>query len=167
MKWGLFITLVFLIAISAVAQTGGGFNLEQNVIGNGGWRSDGAGFTILGTMGQSNSGSPAAGGGFNIIDGLWATENQSVGSPFANISGRINQRRGIGIVRVLVTIFSPTTNLTAQTFSQPQGYYRFADIPTGGNYIITVSHPHFTFNPDSVTLFISQDRNNVDFVSIQ
>ena len=69
------LSLLFLIAVSVIAQTGGGFNLEQNVIGNGGWRSDGGGFTVLGTMGQANAGSTTTGGGFHIIDGLWAIEN--------------------------------------------------------------------------------------------
>lgn len=79
------------------------FNLEQNVIGNGGWKSTGGVFTVLGTMGQSNAGSPAAGGIFHLIDGLWATENQTASSPFATVSGRVTRAGGLGIVRVLVT----------------------------------------------------------------
>ncbi len=66
---------IFLIALSAVAQTGGGFNLEQNVIGDRGWKSERSGFPILGTMVQSNAGSTAAGGIFHLIDGLWSAEN--------------------------------------------------------------------------------------------
>src|SRR6266498_4319859 len=89
MKVILIVSFLFLVSVSAMAQTGGGFNLEQNVIGNGGWRSDGGGFTVLGTMGQSNSGLTAAGGRFHLIDGLWATENQTESSPFATITGRV------------------------------------------------------------------------------
>lgn len=157
--------LLLLISISVVAQTGGGYNLEQNVIGNGGWRSEGGGFTVLGTMGQGNAGSTAAGGGFHLIDGLWAIENPKANSPYANISGRITKANGIGIVRVSVTITNPTTNLSYQTWTQPQGYYSFANVPTGANYVITVSHPRFEFSPGFISLFISQDRNNVDFIS--
>src|SRR5712691_2077783 len=94
------ILLALLISASAIAQTGGGFNLEQNVIGDGGWRSDGGGFTILGTMGQSNAGSTTAGGKFHLIDGLWATENQATNSPFATVSGRVVRQNGAGIPRV-------------------------------------------------------------------
>lgn len=161
------IFLTFLIAVSAIGQTGGGYNLEQNVIGNGGWRSEGGGFTLLGTMGQSNAGSTAAGGGFHLIDGLWAIENPTANSPFVSVSGRVTQARGIGIPRVLVTITNPTTNLSYQTWTQAQGYYGFPEIPTGANYVIAVSHRHFQFEPDSISLFISLDRGNVDFVSIQ
>lgn len=159
------VILVFLIAVSAIAQTGGGFNLEQNVVGNGGWRSAGGGFTVFGTMGQSNAGSTASGGGFHLIDGLWAIENHTANSPFANVGGRVIRANGHGIVRVSVTITNPNTNLSYQTFTEPQGYYRFPEIPTGANYVITVSHRHFEFNPNSVSLFISQSRGNIDFVS--
>jgi hypothetical protein len=158
--------LFLLVTISAVAQTGGGFNLEQNVIGNGGWRSDGGGFMLLGTMGQSNAGSTAAGGGFHLIDGLWAIENPASDSPFASIGGRVVRANGsLGIVRVSVTITNPNTNLSFQTWTQPQGYYSFPNVPTGANYFIKVSHHQFEFNPDSVSVFVSQNRNNIDFVS--
>src|SRR5437763_11060975 len=95
------VLLIFSIAVSAVAQTGGGFNLQQNVIGNGGWKSDGGGFTVLGTMGQSNAGSTTAGGGFHIIDGLWAIENLTPSSPYVGVSGQVTRAKGIAIPRVL------------------------------------------------------------------
>lgn len=49
--------LISVVVASSMAQSGGGYNLEQNVIGNGGSRSAGSGFTVLGTMGQGNAGS--------------------------------------------------------------------------------------------------------------
>ena len=167
MKKVLSIASVFIFAISAAAQTGGSFNLEQNVIGNGGWKSTGGVFTVLGTMGQSNAGSTAAGGIFHLIDGLWATENQTASSPFANVSGRVTRPGGQGIVRVLVTITSLNTNLSYQTWTEPFGNYSFSNIPTGANYLLMVSHRQFEFEPNSVFLFMSQDRTNVDFVSTQ
>lgn len=161
------ICLAVAFCAPAIAQTGGGFNLEQNVIGNGGWRSDGGGYTVLGTMGQSNAGSTAAGSGFHLIDGLWAIENPTANSPFVGIGGRIVRQQGVGIPRVLVTITNQTTDQSYQVYSQAQGYYSFANVPTGANYVITVSHNHFRFEPNSISLFISQDRNNLDFVSVQ
>lgn len=159
------IFLTLSISASIIAQTGGGYNLEQNVIGNGGWRSEGGGFTLLGTMGQGNAGSTAAGGDFHLIDGLWAIENPAVNSPFVQISGRIVRQHGVGIPKVQITITNQTTNLTYQVYSQAQGYYSFSGIPSGANYLITVSHNHFQFEPNSISLFISQDRSNVVFVS--
>ena len=167
MKRVLSIALVLLFAITAVGQTGGSFNLEQNVIGNGGWKSTGGTFTVLGTMGQSNAGSTSAGGMFHLIDGLWATENQTASSPFLSLSGRVTRPNGLGIVRVLVTITSLNTNLSYQTWTEPFGNYSFSNIPTGANYLLMVSHRQFEFEPNSVFLFMSQDRTNVDFVSTQ
>ena len=158
---------ILLFAVTAVAQSGGGYNLEQNVIGNGGWRSDGGVFRVLGTMGQGNAGSTASGGGFHLIDGLWAIENPAANSPFASVSGKITQRNGVGIPRVLVVLMSPTIDLTLQTWTEAKGEYRFPEIPTGHNYIIMVSHNHFEFNPGLLSVFVSQNRPNVDFVSIQ
>jgi hypothetical protein len=166
MKQTLFTISVLLATISVAAQSGGGFNLEQNVIGNGGWRSDGGGFTVLGTMGQSNAGSTAAGDRFHLIDGLWAIENPKAISPSARIRGRVALANGAGIPRVLVTITNLTTNVGVQTRTRARGYYDFADITTGANYVITVSHQHFQFEPNSMSMFISQDLTNVDFVAI-
>lgn len=157
----------FFVALSVVAQTGGGFDLQQNVIGNGGWRSDGGGFTVLGTMGQSNAGSPSAGNGFHIIDGLWAIENLSPSSPVANVGGRVTRAKGIGIAHVLVTISNAGIGLSRRTFTGPHGEYEFSDIPIGQNYVVTVDHAHFTFGAPSVLVFTSQDRTGVDFVSEQ
>jgi hypothetical protein len=159
------IFIIFLAVSGAIAQTGGGFDLQQNVIGNGGWRSSGGGFTILGTMGQSNSGSPASGGGFNLIDGLWAIENPANNSPFANVGGRVTKEGGGGLVRVLMTISDPNTHFVLYTWTQSHGYYSFANIPNGQNYVITPSRRQFEFSPGSISLFISQDRNSVDFVA--
>ena len=164
MRRGVSVLLNFLIVASSMAQSGGGYNLEQNVIGNGGWRSDGSGFTVLGTMGQGNAGSTASGGAFHLIDGLWAIENPTPNSPFVAIRGRIRRLDGNGIPRVRVTITNLTTNLSYQVWSEAQGYYEITNITTNANYVISVSHQHFQFQPDSITLFVSQDRNNVDFI---
>jgi len=161
--FGIWLTLI--IVGSAFAQSGGGFSLEQNVIGNGGWRSDGGNFTVLGTMGQSNSGSIAAGGLFNLIDGLWAIENQSANSPFVKLSGIVTQTEGPGIPQVLVTIKNLTTNQSYQTKTGAHGIYEFEHIPSGANYAITLSHNHFQFEP--IILFVDQDRGGINFVSRQ
>ena len=158
--------LFWLLTISAAAQSGGGFNLEQNVIGNGGWRSDGGRFTVLGTMGQSNAGSTAAGGQFHLIDGLWAIENPAASSPVVRVSGKVALVNGTGVPRVLVTIVNQTTNVGFQTWTRAGGRYEFAGVTTGANYVVTASHQHFQFEPNSLSLFVSQDRNDVDFVTL-
>lgn len=165
MKKLLFSLALCLVAISAMAQAGGGFKLEQTVMGNGGWRSEGGSFMVLGTMGQSNAGSTAAGGGFNLLDGMWATENQSENSPFATITGRVFKQHGSGIPRVLVTITNAGKTFRAETWTGDHGEYRIEGIPVRANYLITVSHRNFQFEPGSLLMFISQDRPNIDFSS--
>src|SRR5688572_15017009 len=117
------VLLLSMVTLSAIAQTGGGFNLEQNVIGNGGWRSDGGGFMLLGTMGQGNAGSTAAGGGFHLIDGLWAIENRTASSPFAVISGRVTLANGVGLPRIRVTATNPTTSASYEILTRAHGLY--------------------------------------------
>lgn len=165
MRRAFFPLLILTVAVSVIAQSGGGYNLEQNVIGSGGWKSVGGQWTLLGTMGQGNAGSTAAGGGFHLIDGLWATENGQSASPFAVIAGRVTNERGAGIAHVRVTIVNPTTNLSYEVYTQAQGYYSFIEVPTGGNYIVTPSHRRFTFTPEASALFVSQDRSNLDFTA--
>ena len=159
------IILLFLVAVSVIGQTGGGFNLQQNVIGNGGWRSDGGGFTVLGTMGQPNAGSPTAGSGFHIIDGLWAIENPTPSSPLARDGGRVTHTKGIGIPRVLVTISNANTGFFMHVWTDARGDYSLNDVPTGQNYLVTAEHRHFTFEQPVVQVFVSQDRSDVDFLS--
>jgi len=159
--------LILMIVASAWAQSGGGFSLEQNVIGNGGWRSDGGSFTVLGTMGQSNSGSVAAGGLYNLIDGLWSIENQSANGPFVKISGTVTKQNGPGIPRVVITIKNLTTNQTYETNTEAHGVYEFEKIPGGANYQITLSRNHFQFDPNPIVIFIDHDRNDINFVSQQ
>ncbi len=79
--------LLVLLPGSALAQSGGGYNLEQNVIGSGGGRSDGGAFAVLGTMGQANAGSIATSDFFHLIDGFWAIENLATSAAFAKHSG--------------------------------------------------------------------------------
>jgi len=158
--------LILLVVASGFGQAGGGFSLEQNVIGNGGWRSDGGNFTVLGTMGQSNAGSIAAGGFFNLIDGLWAIEHQSPSSPFVKIGGVVTHAGGApGIPRVLVTIKNRTTNQSYQTYTGAHGVYELEQIPSGANYEITLSHNHFQFA--TAVIFIDHDRDDVNFASLQ
>jgi hypothetical protein len=161
----LFILLVLTISVSS--QTGGQYNLEQNVIGNGGWRSEGGSFVLLGTMGQANSGSVAVGGQYHLIDGLWATENIEAGSPYVAISGRAILGRGtdVGAVRVLLTAENLTTGVTYWTYTGPFGEYALPQVTTGANYRITVSHRQFTFDPSAVTLFIDANTAGLDFIA--
>ena len=56
--------------LSALAQTGGGFDLTWHTIDGGGGSSAGGGFSLTGTIGQPDAGA-MAGGAFTLGGGFW------------------------------------------------------------------------------------------------
>jgi hypothetical protein len=68
---------VLLAAGPALAQTGGGYDLSWNRIAGGGGISSGAGFTLMGTIGQHDAGQ-MSGATFALAGGFWAGVGSSV-----------------------------------------------------------------------------------------
>ena len=66
------------VSVTAAAQTSAGFNLEWNVIGNGGGESSSAGYRANGTIGQ-NLVEPAtsSSAGFTVHGGFWVSGSNS------------------------------------------------------------------------------------------
>jgi hypothetical protein len=63
---------VLILATSgAAAQSGGGFDLSWNTIDGGGGTSVGGIFTLSGTIGQADAGTPMTGGIFSLSGGFW------------------------------------------------------------------------------------------------
>jgi hypothetical protein len=74
------IVLVLLIGISAanaqrandpVAPTSGSYDLTWNTVDGGGDTSTGSGYTLVGTIGQSDAGAAMDGNGFTLNGGFW------------------------------------------------------------------------------------------------
>ncbi len=66
------LTLITLFTGSALAQTGGGYDLTWNTIdGGGGTVATGSGYEVSGTIGQANAGK-LSGGGYFVNGGFWA-----------------------------------------------------------------------------------------------
>ncbi len=72
------LTLLLLIGLlgavsigSALAQTGGGYDLSWSTIDGGGGVVSGGGFTLLGTAGQPDAGASLTGGGYTLVGGFW------------------------------------------------------------------------------------------------
>jgi len=63
--------LVLIVAGMALAQTGGGYDLSWSVVGSGGGPSEGADYTVDGTIGQSAAGE-LSGGAYRLAGGFWA-----------------------------------------------------------------------------------------------
>lgn len=64
--------LLVTAGVSVVAQSSANFNLEWNVIGNGGGVSTSAGYRVNGTIGQDLSSQPKSGSAsYAVSSGYW------------------------------------------------------------------------------------------------
>jgi hypothetical protein len=74
------LVLVVLIGLSLVvvstvlAQSGSGYDLTWNTVDGGGDTSTGSGYTLVGTIGQSDAELPMNGGGYSLAGGFWISE---------------------------------------------------------------------------------------------
>jgi len=59
-------------AVSSYAQSGGGYDLTWNTIDSGGGTIGNGGYTLDGTIGQSDAGAPIGNGGYSLTGGFWA-----------------------------------------------------------------------------------------------
>ncbi|CAG0929956.1 hypothetical protein TFLX_01499 [Thermoflexales bacterium] len=69
------IGLLLVLASTALAQSGGGYDLTWNTIDGGGGSSNGSGYALVGTSGQSDAGETMTGDGFTLIGGFWTSED--------------------------------------------------------------------------------------------
>ena len=80
----------------------------------------------------------------------------------AAIGGRISNVKGRAVSGASVVLTDANGNtFTART--NGFGYYRFAEIPAGGTYIINARHKSYRFTPQIISL--TGDLDGVDFVA--
>src|SRR5438874_11639980 len=74
--------LVFAaLALPALAQVGGGFDLSWNTVDGGGYTSSSAGsFALGGTIGQPDAGT-MSGGIFGVQGGFWGPDTANAAAP--------------------------------------------------------------------------------------
>lgn len=81
------------------------------------------------------------------------------------VSGRVVAADGRGISKASVTMVDVNGN-TRAVLTNPFGYYRFFDVPSGEVYIFTVSHKLHQFAPASQTLTVNADEENLNFIGL-
>ena len=54
-----------------LAQTGGGYDLSWWTVDGGGGKSEGGGYTLMGTAGQADASASLTGGGYTLTSGFW------------------------------------------------------------------------------------------------
>jgi hypothetical protein len=64
---------LLLISIALDAQTGSTFSIEKSNLAGGGGKSDGASFSLTGTIGQSTATQDSTGSTFSLSGGFWAS----------------------------------------------------------------------------------------------
>ena len=80
----LFLALIFLLGASiwgtaVLAQTSSNFNLEWNVIGNGGQESTSANYSVNGTIGQGIASQPFANStSYKVSSGYWFANSGAI-----------------------------------------------------------------------------------------
>jgi pimeloyl-ACP methyl ester carboxylesterase len=63
-----------------------------------------------------------------------------------SVSGRVLNQQNRGISRAVITITSTNGTFSKSARSNPFGYFSFSEIPSGSEYVISISHKRFAFN---------------------
>ena len=78
------------------------------------------------------------------------------------ISGRVTTANNKSISRAVVTIIDGS-GAARRTMTNPSGYYRFLNVPTGATYIFEARSKHNTFNSQVVS--VTEESNAVNFTA--
>ena len=65
------IVLLLVIVSATLVQSGSSYDLTWNTVDSGGDTSTGSGYTLVGTIGQSDAGAAMNGNGFTLAGGFW------------------------------------------------------------------------------------------------
>ncbi len=83
----------------------------------------------------------------------------------ATINGRVLTAGGRGINRARVTI-TDTNGQIRYAITNPFGYYRFADLPTGSDYVLSVSSKLYEFKQSTRFISLQENLGNEDFTAL-
>ena len=160
------IALLILAAATetAMAQTGGSYDLSRNVIAAGGATSNGGTYRVEGTIGQNIAGTSSTGNTFNLHAGFWAPLPLAPTAAGVTVGGRITTADGRGIRNVRMTI-TDAQGSVRRALSSAFGYYRFVDVLVGESYIFTVSARRFSFSQPVQVRSIVDETNDINFVA--
>jgi Carboxypeptidase regulatory-like domain len=84
-------------------------------------------------------------------------------APTVSMSGRVTSSRGQGVYTARVTIADLNRSVVRTAMTNPFGYYRFENVPSGMTYTVRVNSKRYNFTPR--TLDVNGNLTNVDFVA--
>ena len=159
--------VVFILSCSAVAQTGGNYDLSHNVIASGGGsRSLGGTYSVDGTSGQGIAGTISTGDEFSLRGGFWAFQELAPTAAGVSVGGRIRTADGRTIPNVVVTLANASTGSIVFARSSSLGYYRFDDVEVGQTYILSVAAKQFAFEPSFRVISVLDELTDEDFTAV-
>ena len=148
------------------AQSGGGYDLSQNVIASGGGsNSTGGPFTVDGTVGQPIAGMQISGAPFSLRGGFWSPPSFAPTAAGVAVGGRVvtSARHGIPGAHLILTDLSTGDTRTAR--SNSFGYFRFNEVIVGRVYSVSVQTRRYTFFPNSHVFNLADELTDIEFVA--
>jgi Carboxypeptidase regulatory-like domain len=159
------IILLAMLSLSAMAQTGGSYDLSHAVIASGGGsNSSGATLSIDGTAGQPIAGTFSASGNFSLRGGFWAFNALAPTAAMVSVSGRVLTTNGQGIRNVTIKLTGANGVIRSATTTS-FGYFRFEEIEVGQTYILEVTSKKFIFANPTRILSVQEQITNADFIA--
>jgi Lamin Tail Domain/Carboxypeptidase regulatory-like domain len=96
-----------------------------------------------------------------------AVVNCTVTAADGSINGRILSASGRGIGNVRVTLQSVATGEVRYVRTNPFGYYRFSELETGEDYVLSVASKRYTFAQSSVVVNLNENLEGLNFIAEQ
>jgi len=86
-------------------------------------------------------------------------------SQAVSVAGRVINTNGRGIRGVAVSLTDPSTGSILATRTGQFGYFKFNDVTTGRNYVVTATpHRNYTIADNQRTLYITSELTDITFI---
>lgn len=102
------------------------------------------------------------------ISGVQSYSDWTAGEPLAptaanaQVSGRVVDADGRGVSGASVSMLNQEGQVV-WAMTNPFGYYRFTNVPTGQNYLVSARHKRYEFQPRTVS--VNDDLTDIDFIA--
>ena len=82
------------------------------------------------------------------------------------VAGQVLSNTGRPIMRTYLTLTDPSGNVF-QSMTNPFGYFRFTEVPSGMTYILTIRDKSHDFTPSSILLEITNDITDLQLIGVR
>ena len=90
--------------------------------------------------------------------GLWQIPALAPTAAPSSVSGRVATARGAGISKAIVSLTNSNGEIQT-TGTNMFGFYRFDEVESGQTYVLTVSRPGYSFEPQVITVTENTEAN--------